>query len=101
MAEIDDSILVEIQDFQNELSRKYKLKYIFLYGSYADGTNDEWSDIDIAVILDDSNSYSREIFSIGKEFDTRFDALGFSAYDFEHSLLPIIPEIKNKGLQIL
>lgn len=101
MVKINDSILVEIQNFSEKLKQKFQLKHLFVYGSYADGSYDEWSDIDIAVILEGPESHSREIYSIGKECDIRFDALGFSFNDFDKSLLPIIPEIKQNGLQII
>ena len=71
-----------------------------MYGSYASGSYDEWSDIDLAVIVKGPESHSREIFSLGKDYDIRFDALGFSSNDFDHSLLPIIPLIKEKGILI-
>jgi predicted nucleotidyltransferase len=62
---------------------------------------DEWSDIDLAIVLDEDDNHSREIYSKGKEFDLRFDALGFSKNDFENSRLPIIPEIKKTGIKII
>ena len=101
MVKIDDSILIKIKEFWNALQTRYKVDHIYIYGSYADGSFDEWSDIDLAVIVKDSESHSREIFSLGKDYDIRFDALGFKSYDFDHSLLPIIPEIKEKGILIL
>ncbi len=101
MAQIDDSILMKIEEFQKALQSKYKVDHIYIYGSYADGSFDEWSDIDLAVIVKESDSHSREIFSLGKDYDIRFDALGFKSNDFDHSLLPIIPEIKEKGILIL
>lgn len=101
MVKIDDSIFIKIKKFHEALKIKYKIEHIYIYGSYADGSYNEWSDIDLAVIVKDSDSHSREIFSLGKDYDIRFDALGFKSYDFEHSLLPIIPEIKEKGIMLL
>ena len=101
MVKIDDSILIKVRKFWSALQERYKVDHLYLYGSYADGSYNEWSDIDLAVIVDDTESHSREIFSLGKDFDIRFDALGFRINDFNHSLLPIIPEIKKKGIQIL
>jgi len=100
MVEIDDSLRLAIRKFSDELRKNYKVYNIYLFGSYSTGLNDEWSDIDIAVVIDDSDSHSREIFSKGKEYDLRFDALGFSKNDFDNSLLPIIPEIKKKGIKL-
>ena len=101
MAKIDDSILITIRNFWDALKDRYKVDHIYLFGSYANGSFNEWSDIDLAVIVDDTDSHSRDIFSLGKEYDIRFDALGFRITDFKHSLLPIIPEIKENGIQII
>lgn len=101
MVKIDDSIYIAIKKFWNDLQDRFNVVHIYLYGSYADGSFNEWSDIDLAVIVDDIDSHSREIFSLGKDYDIRFDALGFRAYDFDHTLLPIIPEIRSKGIQII
>jgi predicted nucleotidyltransferase len=102
MDKIDDTILESVKNFYNALKKKIKVDQIYLYGSYAEGTNNEWSDIDLAVVVDDdTNSYSREIFSMAKDYDTRFDALGFKIRDFELSLLPVIPEIKRNSIKLL
>ena len=38
-----------------------RLKSIFLYGSYARGEEEDESDLDLLVILDQFNSYAREV----------------------------------------
>jgi predicted nucleotidyltransferase len=101
MPKIDDTLVLSIKAFGSLLREKYKIKNIYLYGSYAEGKQDEWSDIDLAVIVDDIDPHSREIYSIGKDFNLDFDAFGYSLDDFTHSRLPIIPEIKRNGIQIL
>lgn len=101
MDKIDDSIRGAILKFAEKLEKKYSVSQIYLYGSYASGSSDKWSDIDLAVIIDSDEPDSREIYSMGKELDIRFDALSFSASDFEQSNLPIIPQIKSQGVQIV
>ena len=101
MAEIHDSLRLKIKTFGEQLKKVYKVNHVYLYGSYALGTQDEWSDLDIAVVLDEPESHSREIFSLGKDFDPDIEAFGFTRKDFDQSLLPIIPEIKQNGIQII
>jgi len=101
MVKIDDSIRITIKKFSEGLNKQYRIKNIYIYGSYTDGSYDEWSDIDLAVVIDEKEAPSREIYSMGKEYDLRFDALGFSKNDFDNSFLPIIPEIKKKGIKII
>jgi len=96
--EIADSLRLKIKKFAELLGKTYRVDNVYLYGSYAMGTQGEWSDIDIAVVLDDSESHSREIFSLGKDYDSDIEAFGFTKEDFDHSRLPIIPEIKKQGI---
>lgn len=102
MAEIDDSVLNEISDFSKKLKTEFKdIDSIFLFGSFADGSQDEWSDIDLAVITADSVSETQgfEIYTKGKELDSRIDALSFSLSDYRDEILPIIREIRKKGIR--
>lgn len=51
MAEIPSHIKKLIQDYINELEiNNFPIVKAFLFGSFAKGTNDEWSDIDVALV---------------------------------------------------
>ena len=50
---IKGEIAEKINRFIKSVIPEYNPKKIILYGSYAKGTNDENSDIDIAVIVDE------------------------------------------------
>jgi predicted nucleotidyltransferase len=43
-----------------------RLKGLYLYGSYARGEEDEESDLDIVVVLDQFDSYAREVDRTGQ-----------------------------------
>ncbi|MDC7126133.1 MAG: nucleotidyltransferase domain-containing protein [Spirochaetales bacterium] len=101
MYKIDDSIRIKVDSFCNEIKSEFNIDEIYLYGSYANGNFDEWSDIDLAVILNEESAHSKEIYLKGKSFDLRFDAFGFTKNDFENSLLPIMPEIKRTGVKLI
>lgn len=49
----------------NELLQKYHIKLLYVFGSYAKGNNNQNSDIDIAVLLDDSYSAVDKLNLIG------------------------------------
>ena len=50
---IDKKILNSIHEYTNEIKKHYNITAIILFGSYAKGTENENSDIDIAVISED------------------------------------------------
>jgi predicted nucleotidyltransferase len=43
-----------------------RLKCLYLYGSYARGEQDEESDLDVLVVLDQFDSYAREVDRTGE-----------------------------------
>jgi len=101
MPAIDDSLINSLRQFGEVIKNKYSLDHLYLFGSYAENKQDEWSDIDIAVVLDDTEGHGRELFCLGKDFDTNFEVFSLSKRDFDLSLLPIVAEIKTKGVKIL
>lgn len=48
---IDVKIMEVIEQYITELYKKYDIEAVYLFGSYVKGTNNENSNIDIAVIL--------------------------------------------------
>ncbi len=104
MSEIRIANLKNIKTISKKLKENHtSIKSVYLFGSYAKQKQDEWSDIDLAVILQDTCEYEEcvKIYSEGKEYDDRVDALAFSQEDFEFNRLPIIDEIKSTGIQII
>jgi len=84
------------------LSKKYKIKKIFLFGSYAKGNYNEFSDIDIALVIDDmENSYLTqiELMKISHKFDSRIEPHPFSMDDFDGSN-PFANEILKTGIAL-
>lgn len=90
----------EIGRLAEQVQKKYRLDSIYLYGSYAEGRQDEWSDVDLAIILDEPEAHSREVFSIGKDIHPDFDAFGFTKKDFLRPRRVTLYEIKEKGIKI-
>lgn len=75
----------------------------YLYGSYANGTQNRWSDIDIAVI---SPNLSRDSFEerirllkLSSAIDTRLEPMPFRQDTFVDEN-PLAWEIKRKGISI-
>ena len=84
------------------------VKEVYLYGSYAYGTPDEWSDIDIAVITDKEFEFEElidleaRVRRLAREIDIRIepviftstDRLGFMESEVKKGIR-IYPEVKN------
>ena len=60
-----DELLVELKLGLNTIYGE-RLKSILLYGSYARGEEEDESDLDLLVILDQFNSYAREVNRTGE-----------------------------------
>lgn len=85
MVEVAIEVKGKILDFVDELKQhKIDIQKVFLYGSYAKGTHNEWSDIDVALVSEDFTG----IRLVDKERMIK----AISAVDFGISPLPYRPE---------
>ncbi|MCD7733153.1 MAG: nucleotidyltransferase domain-containing protein [Oscillospiraceae bacterium] len=66
--------LQEIADIVKPIAEKYGLRAVYLYGSYARGTADEESDIDL--IVDTTGTSIKGLFALGALYSELSDALG-------------------------
>jgi predicted nucleotidyltransferase len=79
------------------------VRRIYLFGSYAKGTHNKNSDIDLAVIFDtlhDSFDMQVELMKKRRQFDTRIEPHPFASGDFNSSH-PLAKEIIQYGLEII
>ena len=80
----------------------FDCKAIFLFGSYAKGTNNEESDIDIAVILKEFNNpldVQLDLMRLRRKIDSRIEPHPFREKDFDLSN-PVANEILRHGKRI-
>ncbi|MEW6701098.1 MAG: nucleotidyltransferase domain-containing protein [Bacteroidota bacterium] len=85
MAEVQNLIEKKIHQFVYELKRiGINVEKVILFGSYAKGTNNEWSDIDLAIVSSD--------FKGVRLFDKENMVSAISAVDYDISPLPYRPE---------
>ena len=105
MAQVKKEIIDKLIKFVDLLElNNIKIEQAILFGSYAKGTQDRWSDIDIAVVSDnfigdrylDLNNLKKFIFSI----DTDISPLPFRKDDFNIENL-FVKEIIQTGLKII
>jgi uncharacterized protein len=90
MAQIPDNIIKKINLFLDELRKNnIDIKSAILFGSYASGNYDEWSDIDLAIVSDaftgDRYADKDMIRKYKTVVDWDISPLPFKQEDFENS----------------
>ena len=94
---LPDNETMAIEEFRRKILMRFGITDIILFGSKARGEADEYSDIDILVLLDHEPNISteEEIIDIGFELEIKYDvALGIithskTFWDSIGSLMPI------------
>jgi len=104
MAEIPDRVKKIIRQFINKLAdNDIKVEQAILFGSYAQGTFNDWSDIDLAIV---STAFDGERFSdrakirrikLGVSCD--LEPIPYSPLDFS-SDNPFVKKIIKTGIRV-
>jgi len=81
-----------------------KIQSIYLYGSYAKGTFNEYSDIDLAIFLDtneiDGFEEDAMLMKLRRNVDLRIEPHAFAKADLEQPT-PLVHEIMITGQRII
>ena len=105
MAQIPVEIKNKINKYLNDLKKnKIPIKEAILFGSYAKGTQKEWSDIDIALVseifkgnrIEDKDKIRHITISVSSEIEV----IPFSPKDFNKDN-PLAREIIDTGIRLL
>jgi predicted nucleotidyltransferase len=105
MVEIPVNVLENINKFITELKKSnLTIDQAILFGSYAQGTNHEWSDIDLAIISSDFTGfryidYDRFINAI-RLSDSAIEPIAYRPEDFTDDNL-FVKEILALGIRII
>ena len=100
---INVDILKSIERYINEIKKYYSIDYVILFGSYASGTNNEDSDIDVAIISKDiKNSFEDgvKLMSLTWHIDTRIEPHAINTEAFNIVDTPFIDEIIKTGVEL-
>lgn len=100
---INKDILDNIYKFIEEIKKYYNITNIILFGSYAKGTENEDSDIDIAVISDDFDDIydcMAHLMGMTWDIDARIEPHPIKKKDFEEASDYFIKEVINTGIQV-
>ena len=105
MAQLPDKVKNTIDSYLRALSRNnIPIKEAILFGSYARGNYQEWSDIDIALVsdifdgnrIDDKDKIRKITLSISSEIEV----IPFSPNDFNLQN-PFVKEILTTGIRLV
>jgi len=101
---MDNRIDTAIKEYAKIISEEYRPKEIYLYGSYARGEERESSDIDIAVIIEptDTSKYMSifgKLFAYAAKVDGRIEP-NLLIDDGEDDKYSFLYEVKRTGRRI-
>lgn len=100
---INKDILNSINKYIEEIKKHYNITAIILFGSYAKGTENEDSDIDIAIISDDfEDIYDCMALLMGMtwDIDARIEPHPIKKKDFEEVSDYFIQEVIDTGIKV-
>ncbi|RPI16772.1 MAG: nucleotidyltransferase domain-containing protein [Ignavibacteriae bacterium] len=103
---INEEILNIVRRYIAELGKNnIPIKTAFLFGSYANGKYEEWSDIDIALVSDkfegDRFYDRRKIADVTLSLDVRIEPHTYRVEDFNEDEDLFVREILRTGIKIV
>ena len=102
--EINKEIADIVDKYIAIVKENYDVVAIILFGSYAKGTENEDSDIDIAVVTDDikTDKFDEEVnlTLLRRKIDSRIEPHIIKVEDYENDETPFIVEVKNTGIKV-
>ena len=97
---IEESIIKYI----DEVSKYYEIEAIIVFGSYAKGTNNKDSDIDIAFIFknlkNDVIDEELNLMRLRRKIDTRIEPHIIKLEDYKKVSNPFIKEVIETGIKV-
>ena len=100
-----ETIKNEAMLYAAEVRRHLPVDRVFLFGSYAKGTADSLSDVDVAFFLRDYGEKTRfdvgvQLLKLSRGYQAYFEPLIFTTSDIERNNL-FVNEILRTGLEVL
>lgn len=100
---IDKDVLKSIKKFIKEIKKHYNITTIILFGSYAKGTYNANSDIDIAIISDDFEDIYEcmaNLMGMTWDIDARIEPHPIKKKDFDEVSDYFIKEVIDTGIKV-
>ena len=93
----------EIKQILKEILKSMPVYKVVLFGSYAKGTENEDSDIDIAIISSDFSDIIEDgakLIGLTWKIDTRIEPHPITTEDFEKVANPFVKEVVDTGIKV-
>jgi len=91
--------------YRELISHHIPVKHMIMFGSYAKGTNNKWSDLDICVVSEDFGKDGwKELIMLKKltaAVDTMIEPHPYNPNDLTDRYDPLAKEIRTHGIQII
>lgn len=100
---ISKEIMDSIQKYIEKISKYYKIEAIILFGSYAKGTENKDSDIDIAIISSDFSDIIEDgakLIGLTWKIDTRIEPHPILLDDYKNVSNPFVKEVIDTGIKV-
>ena len=100
---IDRRIIESINKYIEKISEYYKIDAIILFGSYAKGTENADSDIDIAITSSDFSDIiddGAKLIGLTWKIDTRIEPHPITTEDYEKISNPFVKEVIDTGIKV-
>ena len=100
---INREILNSINEYIKEIKKHYNITAIILFGSYAKGTYNENSDIDIAIVSEDFEDIydcMADLMGMTWDIDARIEPHPITKKDYEEASNYFIQEIVDTGIKV-
>ena len=96
-SKIKDIVLKYVEAICN----KYEVEAIILFGSFAKGTENEDSDIDIAIVIDKfKDNIIVEFMKLRKGIDYRIEPHIIRIKDYKEASTPFVKEVIDTGIKV-
>ena len=93
-----EAVIEKLNEYVNLVREHFPVQKVFLFGSYAKGTAREYSDIDVAVIvdkIDDILESEYKLYALRRDIDEMIEPLIFEANSSDPS--GFLEEIQKTG----
>ena len=101
--EIDAKIKKTLENYLAKISKHYRVDAAYLFGSFANGSQREYSDIDVCIVSSDIQNQFKDmgkLFALTRGIDTRIEPYPFHTDEFNKGNSSFVYEILRTGIPI-